>query len=301
MTLYIEDTPIEAAMTEAIATDCAGGLADSLRVTLCDGRLLDQWTIRSGLRMELEEDGFTTGEMALYGVSARQGSVTLDAVSLPEGARRGGWNCFENVSLFDLLQTGAREMGLKGAKLYGVKGETVLRRIVRRGESWPTFLAHAMTLEGATIKLSDGYLLAIDYEAFFAGEGAQTALDEESRPNLFLKPKLREMTVRTGRVTGRAVDTAVSGDQRATVADEQIYSTEQAMRAARGLLMARNMESEIYTREISLDTGLAAMSRVYVRGSGAAGGKWFVRRCAHDFIRRTTTLTLERMVTRIQI
>ena len=301
MKLYIEQTGIEAEITEAIATDSAGGQADSLRVTLADGRLLSQWEIRQGLLLEMTEGGFTTGEMELCDVKTRMGGVTMNAVSLPYASRQEGWNCFENVTLCDLLKIGAKEMGLKGAKLYGVKGETALRRVVRRGQTWPKFLAHVMMLEGGTIKLSGGYLLAIDYETFFSGDGAQAVLEEESRPNLIRTPKCRYMTVRTGLLTARAEDTAVSGSASKTLTDEQLYSTEQAMRAARGLLLRRNMESEVYTREISLNTGLAAMSRVCVLGSGAGSGKWFVHQCTHDFIHRKTLLTLYRNVTSVKI
>ena len=156
MKLYIEQKDIEKEITEAVVTDSAGGQADSLRVTLADGRLLDQWDIRQGLRIEMTEGGFTTGEMELRDVKTRMGGVTLNAVSLPYAARQEGWNCYENISLTDLLKIGAKEMGLKGVKLYGVKGETVLRRVVRRGQTWPRFLAHVLKLESATIKLSDG-------------------------------------------------------------------------------------------------------------------------------------------------
>ena len=75
--------------------------------------------------------------MELRDVKTRMGGVTLNAVSLPYAARQEGWNCYENISLTDLLKIGAKEMGLKGVKLYGVKGETVLRRVVRRGQTWP--------------------------------------------------------------------------------------------------------------------------------------------------------------------
>ena len=301
MKLYIEDTPIDAELTEATATDSAGGQADSLKVTLADGRLLSQWEIKQGLKMELVEGGFSTGEMEIFDARTRMGGVTLSAVSVPYSARQEGWNCFENITLADLLKRGAAEMGMKGAKLYGIRGDTVLRRVVRRGETWPQFLAHVMTLEGATIKLSGGYLLAIDYESFFAGSGAQLVLEEESQPKMMRMPKCRYMTVRTGLLTARAEDTAVSGNAGKTLTDEQIYSTQQAMRAARGLLMRRNMESEIYTREIPLDTGIAAMSRVCVLGSGAASGRWFVHKCTHDFIRRVTVMEMRKSVGSIRI
>lgn len=301
MKLYIEQTPIDAEITEAIATDSAGGQADSLKITLADGRLLEQWEIRQGLRMEFCEGGFTTGEMELRDAQTRMGGVTLSAVSLPYSARQEGWNCFENITLADLLKRGASEMGLRGAKLYGIRGDTVLRRVVRRGQTWPQFLSHVMMLEGAAIKLSDGYLLAIDYEGFFAGDGAQLVLDEESRPNLMRMPKCRYMTIRTGLLTARAEDTAVTGNASKTLTDEQIYSTQQAMRAARGMLMNRNMESEIYTREIPLNTDIAAMSRICVLGSGAASGRWFVHKCTHDFIRRKTVMEMRRSVGSVRI
>lgn len=301
MKVFIEQTPIDAKIEKAVATDRAGGQADSLHVTLEDGRLLAQWEIRQGLRVELEDGGYSTGEMELEDVTARGGRVTLSAVSLARAARREGWNCFENVTLYDLLRIGAKEMGLSGVTLYGVKGETTLRRVVRRGQSWPRFLAHVMTLEGATLKIADGRLLAIDYAAFFAESGAQAELEAESRPNLFRTPKYRSLTVRTGTICARAEDAAVAGNAGRTVTDEQIYSAQQAMRAARGLLMQANMASEIYTRETELDTGLAAMSRVKVLGSGAESGKWFVRTCMHDFVGRKTTLELCRPIETIRI
>ena len=115
MKLYIEQTPIDAEITEAIATDSAGGQADSLKITLADGRLLGQWEIRQGLRMEFCEGGFTTGEMELRDAQTRMGGVTLNAVSLPYRGREEGWNCFDNFTLADLLKRGASVMGLRGA------------------------------------------------------------------------------------------------------------------------------------------------------------------------------------------
>lgn len=302
MRLYIEQTPIDADITQAIATDSAGGQADSMRITLADGRTLEKWEIRQGLRMALTEGAFTTGEMELLDVQTHStGGVTLCAVSLPYGARQEGWNCFENITLADLLRRGAAEMNLKGAKLYGIEADTMLRRVVRRGETWPRFLAHVMLLEGAAIKLSGGYLLAIDYEKYLTADGAQLVLDAERHPNLVRMPKCRYMTVRTGLFSARAEDTSVTGNAGKVFTDEQIYSTQQAMRAARGLLMERNMDSERYTREIELNTGIAAMSRVCVLGSGAESGRWYVRQCRHDFIKRKTTMELRKSVTSIKI
>lgn len=308
MNVFIDGTSIgaHAEVTGAQVTDCAGGRADSCTITLRGGDALSGWglgdAVQAGsLSVELEDGGFSTGAMMLQSVESRNGDTILHATSLPQQARETGWDCFEQVTLGSLLHLGAQRMGLKGAKLYGVKERTLLRRVVRRNVSWPEFLEHTMRLEGGTVKLEDGYLLAFDLCALFGQELDEAVLDAQERPKLFIRPKCRFLTVRSGLISARAEDTAVAGSASKTVTDEQIYSQEQAMRAARGLLLMRNLESEVYTREIELDTGIAAMSRVYVRGGGEAGGKWFVARCTHDFIRKSTALDMRRCLTTVRV
>lgn len=308
MNVFIDGTSIgaHAEVTGAQVTDCAGGRADSCTIALRGADALDSWGLgdavnAGGLSVELEDNGFTTGAMTLQSVESRNGDTILHATSLPQEAREEGWSCFEQVTLGNLLHLGAQRMALKGAKLYGVNGNTQLRRVVRRNVSWAQFLNHLMALEGGTVKLEDGYLLAFDLRALFSRDMDEVKLDAQERPRLFIRPKCRYLTVRSGLICARAEDTAVTGSASKTVTDEQIYSHEQAMRAARGLLLMRNLESEVYTREIELDTGIAAMSRVYVRGGGEAGGKWFVARCTHDFIRRSTCLDMRRCLTTIRV
>lgn len=308
MNVLIDGTSIgaHAEVTGAQVTDCAGGRADSCMITLRGGDALVGWglgdAVQAGsLSVELEDGGFTTGTMTLQSVESRNGDTILHATSLPHEAREAGWDCFEQVTLGGLLHLGAQRMGLKGAKLYGIKEQTLLRRVVRRNVSWPEFLEHTMRLEGGTVKLEDGYLLAFDLRTLFSGIMDEVQLDAQERPKLFIRPKCRFLTVRSGLISARAEDTAVAGSASKTVTDEQIYSHEQAMRAARGLLLMRNLESEVYTREIELDTGIAAMSRVYVRGGGEAGGKWFVARCTHDFVRRSTFLDMRRCLMTVRV
>lgn len=309
MNVLIGGTPIgtHAEVTGAQVTDYAGGRADSCVIALRGADALERWglgdAVRSGsLSVEVRDGGFSTGAMTLQSAESRNGDTVLHATSLPEAARAEGWSCFEQVTLGSLLNHGAQRMGLMGAKLYGVRGQTLLRRVVRRGESWPYFLNHLMALEGGTVKLEDGYLLAFDLSALFESDGmTERILDAQERPKLFIRPKCRYLTVRTGLISARAEDTAVTGSASKTVTGEQIYSREQAMRAARGLLLMRNLESEVYTREIELDTGIAAMSLVYVRGGGETGGRWFVAKCTHDFIRRQTVMDMRRCVKTIRV
>ena len=283
----------------ATTTDCAGGQADTSEIILPDAALLNSWEITRGMTLEIEQDGYSTGEMHIDDVLEKpNGTVAIRAVSLSEKARTQDWACFENITLEELARKAASDLGLKYA-LYGVNSKTLLRRVVRRNQTWPAFLAMVFRNESATIKFDNGTLLAIDYQWAFTQNPARV-MKVDDKPNYFQRPRFRTACVRSGLIRGMATDTAVTGSMSKNLYDEQIYGDQQAIRAAKGVLMAENLDGEVYRKKIPFDTSIAAMSRIDLFGHSRITGNWFVSSVTHDFKAKTTDLLMKRCITTIK-
>lgn len=284
----------------ALTTDNSGGKADVCEVTLPEAEKISHWEIVQGMPLEISEDGYTTGEMSIDEVEKNpDDTITIRARSLPPRAKEKKWGCYENVTLHDLLQTGANALGL-GFAFYGVNEKTVLRRMVQRDQSWPEFLANVFKCEGAALKFDNGKVLAIGYEWAFAQKPVRVLLDN-GKGRLLIRPKLRTLHVRSGEIAASATDEGAVGGMSMTLHYQQVYDFAQAIRSAKGQLLSNNVDCETYTMQMGeMDTEIAAMSRIDLYGSVATVGNWFVSSVTHDFIKKRSTLALKRCNTTIK-
>lgn len=294
---YAIDTAVD--IQGATTTDCAGGRADISEVILPDAALADKWEIVRGMTLEIQDGGYSTGEMHIDEVEGkRNGTLVLRAISLAETSKEKKWTCFEYATLGMLLEAGAKALGLK-AKMYGVRGDIQLRRVVQRGQTWPEFLAMVFRNEGATIKFEGDTIVAIDYQWAFSQDPVKVMRVEE-KPHYIERPKFHSMRIRTGLLDGKATDTAVAGSAKKDIFNEQIYDMQQATRAAKGQLLDVNLNGEVYKTKIALDTAIAAMSRIDLFGHPRLAGNWFASSVTHDFREKSTALTLKRCITTIK-
>ena len=300
MNVSINGVPIGGAIPVqmAKAIDHAGGRGDACEIavptSVCSG-----WTFEETDTLAIDEGGYSTGDMRIDGVEHTPAGMTIiKAVSLPAGAKETGFAVYENVTLAQLLRAGAQAMGI-GWALYGVDGDILLRRIVRRQQTWPEFLSMIFRAESAAIKFESGKVIAVGYDWAFAQAPVRT-LRDEGKGAYTSKPRFRTMGVRTGLIEAKATDSAAVGSAFKRQYNEQVYDLVQAKRTARGLLLYENLNSETYRCTVPLDTGIAAMSRIELTGQARTAGSWFAADVAHEFVKRTTTLTLKRCITTIK-
>lgn len=286
-------------MQGATTTDSAGGQADISEIILPDTALVNSWEITRGMTLKIEHRGYSSGEMHIDEMEEKaNGTVVIRAVSLSEAAKVKQWGCYENITLGELLRRGASALGLKYA-LYGVNPNTLLRRIVQRDQTWPAFLAMVFRNESATIKFDNDTILAIDYGWAFTQNPARV-MQVDEKPRYFQRPKFHSARVRSGLVEGKAIDASVPGNMHKDIHNDQVYSDQQATRAAKGVLMQANLDSEVYRRKIPLDTSIAAMSRIDLFGHPRIAGNWFVDSVTHDIKNETSDLTMKRCITTIK-
>lgn len=303
MTILLNGYQVEQDVTvqEASSTDAAGGQADICTVQFAEGIVLDRWGVETGMTLEIRDGGYSTGQMYIDAIErTAQGAGILRARSLPDSASHTGWNCFEYIRLRDLLKAGADALGLEYG-LYGVDGDVQLRRIVRRGQTWPEFLNYVFRREGAALKFDGGRVLAIGYKWAFAQEATRAYLVHDDASGRYAcSQRFRCYRLHTGLLEATAKDGAAKGNRCKNQYGEQIYEEAQARRWAAGLLLAENLALEEYRLSVSLDTGLAAMSRIDLQDGGLLRGQWFIQSVTHDFTKQKSALRLQRCVTTIQ-
>lgn len=284
----------------AKTTDNSGGKADVCEVTLEQAEKISHWEITEGMPLEISEGGYSTGEMYIDEAEKNpDGTFTIRARSLPIHAKEKRWGCFENVTLHDLLLSGATALGLDCA-LYGVEGKTMLRRAVQRNQTWPEFLAAVFKSEGAALKFDGGRVLAIGYKWAFEQKPVRV-LHDAGKGRYLRQPKLRTLRVCGGEIEARATDESAVGSMSMTLYGQQLYDLPQAIRSAKNQLLANNVDCETYILPLGgMDTEIAAMSRIDLYGSAATVGNWFASSVTHDFMAKRSTMTLKRCITTIK-
>lgn len=291
-----EEVKVQSAKT----TDRAGGRGDDLEITLIPETPTMNYAFEEGDTVEIADGAYRTGCMRIDEVERMEGSghIALRGTSLPAGAKEKGCSGYEFVTLSELMRHGAKALGLSYG-LYGVSGQTQLRRMVRRNQTWTEFLEMVMRCEGATVKINNGAMLAIDYGWVFDQKPVRV-LEDTGRGQLIERARTRMFRVRSGLIEGFAIDSAVKGSAHKQIYGDQIYSDAQAKRAARGYLLENNLSASTYRVRIPLDTGIAAMSRIDLYGNANTAGNWFVSSVTHDFILRETDMTMKRCIRTIE-
>lgn len=302
--LLLDGKPVwdELAIQGASSLDTAGGAADTCRIDLGNRKTALAMGIHAGMRIEIRCGGYTTGEMLLDEPRLMDdGTVRLSGRSTPDTAALTAWGCYENVSISNLLQMGADALGMDYA-MYGFAEKIDYRRIVKRGESWPRFLQEVLFREGATLKCESGCLLAIYLPWIFAQNAVRRydVTGEQGGDCYRGGIRYRTLKVLSADVQAGATDTDALGARSISQSGEQVYSTAQAKRWARGMLLSRNVQAEEFRMRRGLDTGIAAMSRIDLAGLDWVSGKWYVQSILHDFVRGKSELHLGRCIETIR-
>lgn len=268
------------------ADSCAWGRLDRLTVDFGDTRnLWDSWGPKEGDRIAVEDGAARTGQMLVASVVPQSSHFTVTAYPVPREARDRRCKSWERVKLSQLLAEAAGRHGLTWS-MYGLD-DYEYSYVEQDNESDLAFLDRRLTLEGASMVVYDGTLVA--YSGAWA-EGQETAGSLEVVPGVDYEfrddsPRMwGSCTVTDGTTSG----TFAAGDGKALVKvlPFRISSVGEAERFAKGLLREANRESVMLTvRTDSMLRQYAAGSVLDLDASSAASwsGKAFVARMRHDY------------------
>lgn len=300
MRLIYEGTDITDAVSvkAASAFDNAGGRADSLGVLLLNAGDWYRWGPKSGDRIEIQDSGYTTGEMYVDDIIPRDGDFLVCGCSMPALARERRWASYERVTLFELINMVASELGMEAA-LYGVDGGAKYAYMERRDESAPRFLQRVLELEGATLKCAGRKLLGIGIEWAQRQEAVRALTVGSDTPGVVHTNEIgrayERCVIKTPLGTGTAMQQGAGGGT-LFLNNEPVASSAQAARWARGKLLSENRSRERLTWDFAFDPAMTALARVDLEGQSALSGEWLVESVVHDFIERTSSCGLFRCV-----
>lgn len=148
--------------------DSVSGRSDALSVSFNDDTDAEtnwkNWCLKPGMELLAQTDSFSTGTMYVSSITAADGRLDVRALSVCNSARSESTQSYEDVSFVELLQEGARALGLT-LETYGIKDRTY-GSVIRLKQSWLGFLNQRCMLEGAGIKIFDKKLIVFDEKTF---------------------------------------------------------------------------------------------------------------------------------------
>lgn len=283
-------------ISSAESRDEARDRSDSMELLLENPSAWFRWEPKQGDRLEIRQDGYSTGEMFLSAIAPENGKFRILATAAKPGARIKRNQSFENKSLQNIGAICAGVCGMDW-RLYGISAGIYYQYLLQSGETCPAFLNRVAALEGAVLKTYAGRFTMIGIEAAQALPAAETITITAGQDGTYYerKEKWRTITVQTPYARAFATDDMVDANTAAAISLPAM-NAETAGRWARGLLIAKNRQAEKLTLETEFHGAWSAMIRVDIAGNTEASGKWVIDRVEHDFIRKTSRAQLLRCV-----
>lgn len=301
MKIYYEGKDITDAVQVAgcVVKDYSRGKTDSLSLTLEQAQEWYSWGPKNGDRIQVFEDGYTSGEMYLAAIYPEGNKFRIAATAAKPGIHQKKNASYEYITLGDLMKSGAGESRM-GSTVYGLNDKLLYSYIQRENEGCGAFLNRIAKWEGAVLKCWGGRLMMIGIAEAQKLPAVETMNLSAKQPGMIYRrrdgEKLRMLTVSGGLAHGWAIDQSAAVDGLAESCNLPAPDVMTANRWARGLLLSRNRETETLEIESRLHPLWTAMCRVDVTGQTEANGEWLCDETEHDFINRTSKAKFLRCV-----
>ena len=246
MQILIDGKDISDSVTvsSCIHEDSASGRSDALSISFNDDTDSETnwrgWNLVKGTEIEVNTDQFRSGTMYVSRISVADGRFDVRAQAVRNQARDESTQSYEDVSLVELLQEGAKALDLK-LEMYDLTDYTY-ESVIRLKQSWLGFLNQRCMLEGACIKIYDKKLVVFDEKYFenmpsvktikaedFACQPDFVTSDDVIREvhNRYRSASLIDTTVQSGIPYGRRIDVEMA----CTSIGESIRYSNNTMRA----------------------------------------------------------------------
>lgn len=301
MELWYEGVDItgDVQIVSAAGKDVAGGRSDSLELLLENAKDWYSWKPERDDRIRLVCDEYSTGEMYINAIAPEGDRFRILATAAKSAAGRKGYASFEGKTLEDIMGICAAECAMEW-RLYGLDGRIAYPYLERNGCGCAAFLNDIAQWEGAVLKTYSGRFTMIgvaEAQRLMATETIR--IDSNQAGFGYLRneqERIRNLTVLTPYARVTATDEGAENGSEITVCTLPAKDTATAGRWAKGLLLGRNRRYEQMTLETEFRPRWTAMARIDVEGDTDANGKWMIDEVRHDFVNRTSKVTLVRCV-----
>lgn len=301
MALYWNGTDITeyVTITGCVHRDVSGGRSDSLELTLDHASIWYKWDPQNGDEIIYTDNDYTTGKLYLNSVMPDGDQYRILATSLKPAATRKAWEIFAGRTLGEIMEQCAAECGME-SRLYGIDKGLPYPFVVRQNVGCAAFLNEIGEWEGLAIKALNGAFRGISV-AFAQGREPLQEITITSK-QAGVTPRRREsmkfsgITVQSPYASATAIDTKADSNNTPIIASLPAMDNAQAGRWARGLLLMNNRRAWELEIEQNLNLGMGALTRINITGDTDQNGAWIVDQAEHDFINRTTTTKLLRVI-----
>ena len=291
MQLFYEGVDIteKVEVSEAVTTDNAGGVADCIELTLTNAADWLRWEPQADDKVEIMDAGYKSGIMYIDALLPEDDVYKLKAFSMPRKARERRWGSFEGISIAELANILAAEIGMSAA-LYGVDESVRYPYVIRQDETVPGMLQRLLKLEGAMLKCFDQKLIVVDL--LWAQEREPVRTLEMGTDMAGVKHNKTQgkgysrCVVKSPYGEGFAIDRNSDASGTLFIDKEPVFNSIQATRYARASIMNENRGNEQLQWSIDFDTSMTGLVRVDIEAPGELGGKWLVEQVKHDHITR---------------
>jgi len=303
--LYYEGTDITADVdiVSAVHRDVSGGRSDCLELTLEHAATWNRWKPQIDDGIELAHNGYTTGKLFLNTILPEGDRYRILATSTRRAAQRKTWTAYRDMTLGGIAGLCAVESQME-YKLYGVNEHYAYPYMLRRNESCPAFLSRLAQLEGAMLKTYNGRLTMISIaQAQQLPAKLTLALSTRQDGVRYMRresAKLRSLTIQTPYCQVSATDSGAQYGMDECLCDLPAMDRATAGRWARGLLLARNRQSEKLDVQGEINIGYTAMTRIDVESEMDYGGQWMIDEAEHDFVNKKSRISLLRVIETVE-
>lgn len=290
-------------VSSCIHEDSVSGRSDALSISFNDDTDSETnwrgWNLVKGTEIEVNTDQFRSGTMYVSRISVADGRFDVRAQAVRNQARDESTQSYEDVSLVELLQEGAKALDLK-LEMYDLTDYTY-ESVIRLKQSWLGFLNQRCMLEGACIKIYDKKLVVFDEKFFenmpsvktikaedFACQPDFVTSDDVIREvhNRYRSASLIDTTVQSGIPYGRRIDVEMA----CTSIGESIRYSNNTMRATN--------KQEYRASGVVAGCELSSGVTVDLNGSvfGAFAGLNFVDRVVTDMVHQSQRIFMRKPI-----
>lgn len=281
-------------------SDNCGDQLDAIDALLSDSEeQWSGWNPQKGDTLEIVDGGYCSGSMWIDQIRQESGRLALGAVSLPPNGRDKRTKSWEQITLVTLAAEKAAQYGLT-AKFYGVESYPYARLDqISRGDFG--FLQERARLEGCTIKLFDGSLVAYG-DRYIEQQSAVKTIDVSQFCG---DPVFNDSAGKTFSgcavswqgIAGTYTDAECIGGQ-LSVSNIPVSSAGEAQRFAKNLLRSYNKRETLGEFPVTLDTTITGGSVIAITGMGRSDGNYLIELAKHDFTEQVTSLRVRRCFVR---
>ena len=306
MQILVDGVDISDSVTvgNCIHEDSVSGRSDALSISFnddTDNRTnWRAWNLNKGAEIEVRTDQFQTGIMYVSRIAVADGRFDVRAQSVQNQAWDESTQSYEDVSFMELLQEGAKTIGLT-LEMYDVKNYTY-QSVIRLKQNWLGFLNQRCRLEGVGIKIFDKKLIVFDEKFFENSSPVRTigAEDFSCQPEFVTSDDVIRVVHNRYRSFDQIIDTSVTSGipygKRMEV-EMACSSIGESMRFTRNVMREKN-KNEYRAAGVLMGCELSAGITVMLAGTvwGSYAGVYFVDRVITDMVHQSQRIFMRKPI-----